>query len=183
MRLINLVIWLNVALSPTFIFGVTNYASTYESNSYYLVGSLTREQYFRLAQEHRSAIRFGMNVAYEEFKSDFPQLTAELVDSYARLHDLPKTQSLEELRAWGYTLDVDIATYLGQFYGVDIEEMSLSDRLLFETVKLQLNEIEARQKAVFFEEYFGGASVEEVIKALALLERIVDVVTRAIIGN
>ena len=120
---------------------------------------------------HRERVKRLALMCLELFPLDFDQLTTEAVVSYLGLHDLPKTQTLEQLRSQGYSDRRSLSSRLARFYGRSMANLKGHERDELQLAIDQLNTLEATQKHGFFQ---NRKLSKIAIEQLELLEEIAD---------
>ena len=129
-------------------------------------------EFVELMEKHRARLVTLALMTSSAHRDEFGAISPELIERYLRLHDMPKVQSLQVLKTYGYEREKSIAEQLAEVYGSNIRDMGANDRLALQTTIDSLNFIEKTQKqALFDQEHLTDQQKHQ----LERLERIVDV--------
>lgn len=152
-------------------------------------GEIRAADYRTTAQNHRLRIVAGARYVFSEFRARFSELNLDLIESYLSLHDLPKLMtkdqlinqvSKQELNQYSFLQSEDIASVLGDYYGLNerqIRALGEGHYERFHQARELLNKIEDRMKERFFMTRLRGLSGRQFMatrKQLRELEEYVD---------
>ena len=121
--------------------------------SFPAVAQISSSQFVQNMMAHRQRLQVMGALLLRGYSQVFSEIQAPLLREYLTLHDHPKMENLEELRAHGYTGLESISQRLAQFYGSNKRTLQEKDLDSLNDTILWLNKIEHEEKMEFFKKH------------------------------